>query len=159
MARYAGAMEVHLRLIGGLEQALELAGHLDALGAEQLAEFREDPYPAGSARAFLEAELSQPQTVLLVAESEDGLADLGLCLVGASLEPLTRERTPTVLLLHVDSSVRHRGLAKALIEEASAQLSERGERRLAGRVGHNDDALISMGERWGFTRRWEWIER
>jgi hypothetical protein len=34
-------------------------------------------------------------------------------------------------------------------------LAERGMRVLAARAGHNDDALISMGERWGFVRAWE----
>ena len=29
----------------------------------------------------------------------------------------------------------------------------------AGRAGHNDDALISMGERWGFLRAWELFVR
>ncbi|MCB9916578.1 MAG: GNAT family N-acetyltransferase [Planctomycetes bacterium] len=152
-------MEVHLRTVHDLETARPLAGRLDALGAEQSAEHRDEPWPQGAALAFLEAELGAPETVLLVAESAPGAGDLGLCLVGAFVEPLTRERVPTVLLLHVDRRVRHRGLARALVEECTAQLAERGLARLAGRVGHNDDALISMGERWGFTRRWEWMER
>jgi ribosomal protein S18 acetylase RimI-like enzyme len=152
-------MEVQLRTIQALAEALELAERIDDLGTQQTAEFRDEPYPRGAARALLEAELEAPESVLLVAESAAGQADLGLCLVGPFVDPLTRERTPTVLLLHVDSAARHRGLAKALVAEAWSQLVARGATRLAGRVGHNDDALISMGERWGFTRRWEWIER
>jgi ribosomal protein S18 acetylase RimI-like enzyme len=152
-------MEVHLRTIRELGEALSLAERLDELGAEQTSEFREEPYPVGSARAFLEAELAAPETLFLVAESAAGRADLGLLLVGPLQEPLTRERIPLLLLLHVSSEVRHRGLARELVAEAWAQLSARGATRFAGRVGHNDDALISMGERWGFTRRWEWIER
>ena len=152
-------MEVHLRTISELSEALALADRLDELGAEQSSDFREDPYPLGSARAFLEAELSAPETLLLVAESAAGEADLGLLLVGPLQEPLTRERVPLLLLLHTSPEVRHRGLARELVAEAWAQLAARGATRFAGRVGHNDDALISMGERWGFTRRWEWIER
>jgi hypothetical protein len=30
---------------------------------------------------------------------------------------------------------------------------------LSARAGHNDDALISMGERWGFVRQWEMMVR
>jgi hypothetical protein len=46
-----------------------------------------------------------------------------------------------------------------LIQRALQILSDRGCPELAARVGHNDDALISMGERWGFTRLWEFILR
>ena len=39
------------------------------------------------------------------------------------------------------------------------QLAARGVRGISARVGHNDDALISMGERWGFVRHWELLLR
>ena len=81
--------------------------------------------------------------------------DLGLCLVGPFEDPLTAERTPMVLALYVEPAVRHRGLARALVDEARAVLAERGFHRLAARAGHNDDALVSMGERWGYVRQWE----
>lgn len=152
-------MEVQLRLLDTLDDALALAGRLDLLAAEQQDEFRDEPYPEGAAAAFLRDELAAPETVLLVAERQPGAADLGLCLVGPAQDPLTRERVPTLLLVHVHPEVRHRGLARALVEEAWSHLAARGATRFAARVGHNDDALISMGERWGFTRRWEWIER
>ena len=45
--------------------------------------------------------------------------------------------------------------AKALVEGVSGLLRDRGMSTLAARAGHNDDALISMGERWGFVRQWE----
>ena len=41
------------------------------------------------------------------------------------------------------------------MQEARRLLGQRGLRTLAARAGHNDDALISMGERWGFVRAWE----
>jgi GNAT superfamily N-acetyltransferase len=64
-----------------------------------------------------------------------------------------------VLVLYVEPDARHRGVARALVEEATRLLAARGLRRLAARAGHNDDALISMGERWGFVRQWELMLR
>ena len=82
-----------------------------------------------------------------------------MCLVGPLEDPLLESRLPLVLVLYVDSAVRHRGLAGLLVEAASRELADRGIPRLAARAGHNDDALISMGERWGFTRLWELMLR
>ena len=45
------------------------------------------------------------------------------------------------------------------MEAAYDSLAMRGIRKLGAICGHNDDALISMGERWGFTRRWEILLR
>jgi len=64
-----------------------------------------------------------------------------------------------VLILFVSPSARHGGLAGALVEAATAELAGRGIPLLAARAGHNDDALISMGERWGFVRQWELMVR
>jgi GNAT superfamily N-acetyltransferase len=97
--------------------------------------------------------------VLLVAESSRGKTDLGVCLTGPFEDPLIGARVPMVLLLFVSPDVRHRGLAHAMVEEVSRLLMERGHRTLAARAGHNDDALISMGERWGFVRQWEMMLR
>ncbi len=59
----------------------------------------------------------------------------------------------------MSSNARHQGLAAKLVAEVSAVLRERGMMSLAARAGHNDDALISMGERWGFVRTWEMMVR
>jgi ribosomal protein S18 acetylase RimI-like enzyme len=118
-------------------------------------EFRDTPLPAGTAARFVARHFDEPESLLLVAESRPGAGDLGLCLVGPFEDPLTAERVPMLLVLHVDPAVRHRGLARALVDEARAVLSERGLESLAARAAHNDDALISMGERWGFVRQWE----
>ena len=66
---------------------------------------------------------------------------------------------PMILVLHVETAWRHRGVARALLERVSELLAARGVRGLAARVGHNDDALISMGERWGFVRTFELMAR
>jgi ribosomal protein S18 acetylase RimI-like enzyme len=63
-----------------------------------------------------------------------------------------------VLALHVDAGVRHRGVARALVAAAREALQARGVERLGARVEHNDDARISMGERWGWIRGWEWMD-
>lgn len=148
-------MEVELRLIESQTEAHELSAHIDEVAAEALSEFRDQPLPVEMSARFVASRFDEPETVLLVAESKPGAHDLGVCLIGAFEDPLTAERTPMVLVLHVDPAVRHRGLARALVDEARVILGERGFRTLAARAAHNDDALISMGERWGYVRQWE----
>jgi GNAT superfamily N-acetyltransferase len=55
--------------------------------------------------------------------------------------------------------MRHRGLGSALVKETLRALAARGHATLTGRAGQNDDALISMGERWGFVRIWDLLVR
>ena len=83
----------------------------------------------------------------------------GRCLTGPFADPLLGTTQPMVLVLHVDPSLRHRGVARELIAHADGLLYARGHATLAARAGHNDDALISMGERWGFVRSWELMVR
>lgn len=148
-------MEVELRLIESQSEAHALSPRIDACAAAAMAEYRDTPLPEQVGARFIARHFDERETLLLVAESAAGAADLGLCLVGPFEDPLTAERQPMVLVLYVDPSVRHRGLARELVEEARSILAERGMPVLAARAAHNDDALISMGERWGFVRQWE----
>ena len=101
----------------------------------------------------MERHFAHDAMLLLVAESEEGVH--GVLLTAPLEDPLTGEVVPIIVVLHVESDVRHRGLARALVTDARSVLAERGYGVLAARAGHNDDALISMGERWGFLRHWE----
>lgn len=148
-------MEVDLRRIESQAEAHALSSRIDECAAAALAEYRDTPLPPRVGARFVASQFDAPETVLLVAETRPGAADLGLCLVGPFVDPLTAERTPMVLVLHVAPAARHRGLARALVDEARALLAGRGFPTLAARAAHNDDALISMGERWGFVRQWE----
>jgi GNAT superfamily N-acetyltransferase len=150
---------VQVRHVHLLEEALTLAPRLDRSAAERAREFQDDPVSEGIVRDFLHERFGAPETLLVVAESEPGRADLGLCLIGPFIDPLLPSRVPMVLVLYVEPNARHRGLARALVEEATRLLGERGFDKLAARAGHNDDALISMGERWGFVRSWELMLR
>lgn len=147
-------MKVVFEAVRDLEAALELAPLLDRCAEEQMSEFRDEPLPAGVGERFLRAHLAAPETLLLRARTPEG-ADLGFVLTGPAPDPLVGEVVPMILLLHVDAGSRHRGIARALVQEASRRLREAGHTTLAARAGHNDDALISMGERWGFVRQWE----
>ena len=148
-----------IRRIEDLQSALDLAPALEAYAAQATAEFRDVPLPEGTCRRFFARSFSEPETVLVVAETVEGRSDLGVCLTGPFEDPLTAGRLPMVLILFVSPHARHRGLAGALVDEVTATLSERGMPSLAARAGHNDDALISMGERWGFVRQWEMMVR
>lgn len=152
-------MAVAARVVSERDEALRLAPALDERAAEFMAQFSDAPYAAGAAARFLEQHFDDPATLLVVAESAPGGPWAGLCLVGPFRDPLLASSLPMILVLHVEPAWRHRGVARLLLERASGELAARGIRGLAARVGHNDDALISMGERWGFVRTFELMER
>ncbi len=142
-----------LRRVDDRAEALELAPRFDRAAAEAMNEFRDTPLPPDVGRSFVERHFDAPEALVLVAESAGEL--VGFCVTGPLADPLTGEVTPLIVLLHVDVEHRHRGVARALAEEARRTLAKRGLTKLAARAGHNDDALISMGERWGYLRHWE----
>ncbi len=150
-------MDVRIRPVTTLAEALTFTGLLDRWSEEGMAEFRDVPLPRAVSRRFLERHFAHSTTLLLLAESEEGLN--GMCLTAPFEDPLTGEIVPMIVLLRVEPETRHRGLARALVDDARAILAERGHRVLAARAAHNDDALISMGERWGFVRHWELMLR
>jgi len=158
VARPRKIMGPVLTTVTALAEARTLAGDLDRQAAEFRAQFSDEPYPAGAVARFLERAFAAPETVLVVARDPSG-ARLGVCLTGPLADPLLGTAMPTVLVLYVAPTWRHRGIAGSLIREARAALAARGLATLSARVGHNDDALISMGERWGFVRHWELMLR
>lgn len=150
-------MDVQIRPVSSLDEALTLTVLLDRCADESMAEFRDDALPPAVTRRLLERHYAHSTTLLLVAESDDGIH--GVCLTTPFEDPLTGEIVPMIVILHVDRDLRHRGIAAALVEDARQILAQRGHRAVAARAGHNDDALISMGERWGFLRHWELMLR
>jgi len=148
-------MELELRQVTSLQEALRLAPRIEQSAAEFQAQFSDAVLPRDAAARWLTTRFDLPQTVLVGAFPSGAGEPVGLCLVGPFEDPLTLERTPIVLVLQVDEKARRRGVARALVELVQSVLAERGMRVLAARAGHNDDALISMGERWGFVRAWE----
>jgi GNAT superfamily N-acetyltransferase len=148
-------VKLTLRHVTDPAQALALAARLDAAAAEFNVQFSDDTFPKGASERFLRRHFDAPQTVLVVAEAEPRGEPLGVCLVGPLTDPLIGATLPLVLVLYVDPTLRHRGIAGELIQDVERILASRGIHTLAARAGHNDDALISMGERWGFVRSWE----
>jgi GNAT superfamily N-acetyltransferase len=148
-------MKLVLRPVASLEEALAFAPTLDEHAAQFAAQFSDQPFPRGASARFLASHIGARETVLIVAEGEGRSAPVGLCLVGPLADPLTGVTLPLVLVLYVDASLRHRGIAGELVAEVEQVLRARGIEQLAARAGHNDDALVSMGERWGFVRAWE----
>jgi ribosomal protein S18 acetylase RimI-like enzyme len=126
-----------------LEQAVREAGTgLDARRAGEIA------------RRYLER-LGPREALLVVAEPREVARPLALAASAPWEDPLTLERSAMLVLLYTDPSIRQRGVARALTRELRSALAARGVRELWARAAHNDDALISMGERWGFVRAWE----
>lgn len=148
-------MELELRQITSLQEALRLAPRIERSAAAFQAQFSDSELPRDSAARLLATRFDAPQTVLVGAFPPRSAEPVGLCLVGPFEDPLTLVRQPMVLVLEVEERARHRGVARELVEHAQSVLAGRGLRVLAARAGHNDDALISMGERWGFVRAWE----
>ena len=150
-------MKLNLRKVESLEEALALAPRLDHAAAQFLEQFSDEPYPAGACERFLRRSFGAPQSALFVAE--DAGRAWGLCLSGPFTDPLLGTSQPMILVLFVDPSLRHRGIATELVRETEAHFDALGAGTLLARVPHNDDALISMGERSGFVRSWELMEK
>ena len=110
--------------------------------------------PAELAQRYLER-LGARESLLVVAEPKEVARPLALAASAPFEDPLTGEVQALVVLLYTDPSIRQRGVARALIQELRRALAARGVNELLARAAHNDDALISMGERWGFVRTWE----
>jgi ribosomal protein S18 acetylase RimI-like enzyme len=147
-------MKLRIRRIAALEEALRLAARLDEHSAEFMAQFSDDPFPRGACERFLRRHFEASETCLVVAE-DDGARAWGVALCGPFTDPLLGTTMPMIVVLHVDAALRHRGVATELVQELERVMGERGIANLCARAGHNDDALISMGERWGFVRSWE----
>ncbi|MFT7662888.1 MAG: GNAT superfamily N-acetyltransferase [Planctomycetota bacterium] len=150
-------MELQIRPVTDFNEALGLVDELDRLTAVTVAEYRDTPLASGCSKRILDRHFEQSTCLLLLAEDASDKSRLGICLIAPFEDPLTGELTPVVVLLHVENEIRHRGVARALVKNAITILGERGHSALAARAAHNDDALISMGERWGFLRQWEFM--
>jgi GNAT superfamily N-acetyltransferase len=150
-------MKLKLRRVESLEEALALAPRLDQVAAQFLEQFSDETYPSGACERFLRRHFLARECALVLAE--DGERAWGACLSGPFVEPLLGTSRPMILVLFVEPELRHRGVATELVKETEALFAARGIRGLLARVPHNDDALISMGERSGFVRSWELMEK
>ncbi len=148
-------MNLKLRALESENEARSVGTYLERALGESSQSYREDPLPPGSFERFLAQRFDAPETLVLVAEAEGARAPMGACITGPLVDPLTGEAAPLILALYVSPELRHRGVARALVREVGRLLSRRKVAGLTARAAHNDDVLISMGERWGFTREWE----
>lgn len=150
-------MNLRLRAIASREEARGALALLEQAvrevsGAAALAAARRTP--AELAQRYLER-LGPRESLLVVAEPREVERPLALAASAPFEEPLSGDVHALVVLLYTDPSIRQRGVARALIGELRRALAARGVTELWARAAHNDDALISMGERWGFVRSWE----
>ena len=151
-------MEIQIRPVTSLEEARGLVPELERFAVESMEEYRDSPLPPGSITRILDRHFEHSGWLLLIAESQaPEKARVGVCLTVPFEDPLTAEETPMIVILNVVTSVRHSGVARALVKDAIRILRDRGHASLAARAAHNDDARISMGERWGFLRQWEYM--
>jgi len=151
-------MNLRLRTVDSPDEALALEPQLQKAAEESSRSFRAEPIAPGFARAFAERGLGAAETVLVVAESPERPREpVGICASVPWTEPYGGPRTALLVALRVEPAFRHRGVARALVREARKALAARGVTAFAARAGHNDDALISMGERWGFVRAFEFL--
>ena len=152
-------MDIKLSTAETLDEALVLADAIDRYAVEVSAEFRDEAPAPGVGKRLLERHFDRPETVVALARlgDPDRLEPVGMCITIPFEDPLFGDVMPYAPVLFVDPDFRHRGLAGHLVRSVQSTLAERGIHTLAVRAGHNDDALISMGERWGFVRQWEWM--
>ena len=107
------------------------------------------------ARGWIARAEGEPSALLLVGE--DAQRPLAVAATAPFVDPLDGGVRPMLVVLWVDPSIRHRGVARALVAELRRILAARGFRVLTARAGTGDDALLSMGERWGLVRSWEFL--
>lgn len=149
-------MNLNLRPIESAEEARGLLPLFErGLSETSLPTSEEAPAESveGLAQGFLARCFDRPESLLLVAEADGEVR--ALAATAPFEDPLTGAATPMLVLLWVDPAIRHRGVARALVQETRRLLATRGFPTLLARADHNDDALISMGERWGLVRAWE----
>ncbi len=146
-------MNLKLRVAEAAE-ADELSPLLERAVAETSRAWGEEAAP-GTAERFLARSLTRREGMIVVAEDKESGRPIALAASAPFQDPLSGQVRAMVVALYVEQAFRQRGVARALIRELRAALAARGVRGLLARAGHNDDALISMGERWGFVRTWE----
>ncbi len=146
-------MNLRLRTISTREEALGTLALLEQ-AVREVEGLSERRTPAELARRYLER-LGPREALLVVAEPREVDRPLALAASAPFEDPLTGEVGAVIVLLYTDPSIRQRGVARALTQELRRALAARGVKELWARAAHNDDALISMGERWGFVRAWE----
>ena len=147
-------MNLRLRELSTLAEAREHLPLLERAVRESAATLGE-PVRDGTARRFLERHFDRLETVLLVAEEQPGGEILGVAASAPFEDPLTLLVRPMLVVLWVEPRLRQHGIARALWIELKRLLGAREALGLVMRTGTNDDALISMGERWGLVRQWD----
>ncbi|MFT4542299.1 MAG: putative N-acetyltransferase YhbS [Planctomycetota bacterium] len=150
-------MNLNYRQITDIDEARSLAKDLQPIAEDMLSELRDVEVSEEQLIARINASFESPECLLVVVDNDEGR--VGYALTLPFEDPLTAERVPMLVLLGVSHTVRNRGIARGLVQTTLNLLAQRGIQALAARAAHNDDALISMGERWGFVRGWEWMIR
>jgi GNAT superfamily N-acetyltransferase len=146
-------MNLRLRTIAARSEAEGVQALLEQAVREVAGE--PDLRPDEVARRTLARLGSAREALLVVAEPKEVARPLALAASAPFEDPLTGAVRALLVLLYTDPSIRQRGVARALVGELRRALAARNVRELWARAAHNDDALISMGERWGFVRAWE----
>lgn len=150
-------MNLKLRTIDDSAEMNTLVPLVTRAVGDSSASFLDETPSEATVSSLLQRHLARPEGLLLVAETEGSSTPSALVWTAPFEDPLNTEALPMILALWVDPDLRHRGLARGIVAEARRLLAARGFPELAGRVSYNDDSLISMGERWGFVRRWELV--
>jgi GNAT superfamily N-acetyltransferase len=152
-------MNLRLAACASRAEARGIASWLERAAADSAGSLQAGPLTAGAVERLLDEHFAARECLLLEAREFDGGAPRGACLTVPFRDPLTQAVLPMIVVLYVEPSLRRLGVARAMVQEAGRLHAHRGSPSIAARAGHNDDALISMGERWGFVRAWELLVR
>lgn len=110
-------------------------------------------------REFMQSSLGHPSTVLLIARDAKSEQFAGVMFVAARKDPFIGKEDPYIYLLYTVREFRRLGLAATLIDKGEEILRRRGQKSLSAPAGHNDDAIISLGERRGYLREIEFMSK
>ena len=120
------------------------AGHFAGVKALWEACFPEDP-PRNRAEAAIPAKLAQGDGLFFVAEGPDGAVQ-GTVMAGYD------GHRGWLYSVAVDPRLRHRGIGRALVEQACAELAVRGCRKVNLQVRDGNEAAAAFYEELGFVR-------
>jgi len=115
------------------------------------------PESGSSARNFLVKSLGQKESVYLLGREEKTGKFAGFLFIARREDSFLATSSPFAYLLFTHPDFRRLGLAASLLVEGEKVLKERGLTKLIAPATHNDDAIISMGERRGYLREREYM--
>ncbi len=145
-------MKFELKELSGEEAAGPLWDRIRRAAVEN---YPEDEVEEAAARAFVRESLAGKGSICLAGYDTGERKLAGVLFAGPYRHSFLAHRDAVIYWLYVWPEYRNLGLASQLLDRAESALAARGVGWLRAHAAHNDDRIISMGERRGYVREIE----